>query len=176
MSEDKTVLDGEPDDSDDKTHLDSEVEATHLDDPDDSRDTLIDAEDGPVRDLKHTSFGKYKVIRELGQGAMGMVYLAEDPDLGRKVAIKTIIAGEDASQKSIDRFMLEARSAAKLHHNSIVPVHEVASDGNVHFIVMDFIEGEDIQQIIARTSGKGQSDECHPDIKIGTRQAGVESD
>jgi len=95
-----------------------------------------------------SSIGKYRIIRQIGKGAMGRVFLAKDPDLDRIVAIKTMISGEDASEKSIARFTAEARSAGKLKHPSIVSVHEIGHIGSTHFMVMDFIEGKTLESII----------------------------
>src|SRR5579863_2025952 len=93
--------------------------------------------------------GRYQVIRELGRGAGGVVYLAEDPKIGRKVAIKTIAAGEltmgVGAQKQAEtlrrRLLREAKSAGALAHPNIVTVFEMDEGGPLTYIVMEFIEG-----------------------------------
>ena len=91
--------------------------------------------------------GRYQVIRELGRGAGGVVYLAEDPKIGRKVAIKTIATGEVGigGQKQAEtlrrRLLREAKSAGALAHPNIVTVFEMDEGGPLTYIVMEFIEG-----------------------------------
>jgi serine/threonine protein kinase len=91
------------------------------------------------------SIGRYKIIRELGRGAMGVVYLAEDPAIGRSVAIKTInldnLSEPGQEQMLRDRLMREARSAGILSHPGIVTVYDIQQSGNLACIVMEFVEG-----------------------------------
>ncbi|MFC1479208.1 protein kinase [Planctomycetota bacterium] len=110
--------------------------------------TVNTAPPRPTGDIPFSSIGKYKIIRQIGKGAMGRVFLARDPDLERMVAIKTMISGEDASEKSIARFIGEAKSAGKLKHPSIVGVHEIGHIGATHYMVMDFIEGRTLEDLI----------------------------
>jgi len=92
--------------------------------------------------------GRYDIVRVLGRGAMGVVYEARDPNLDRQVAIKTIrvqsLSPEAASEYEI-RFRTEARSAARLHHPNIVSVFDSGQDGDEAFLVMEFIQGEDLK-------------------------------
>jgi serine/threonine-protein kinase len=92
--------------------------------------------------------GRYDIVRVLGRGAMGVVYEARDPNLDRKVAIKTVrvqsLSAEAASEYEI-RFRTEARSAARLHHPNIVSVFDSGQDGDEAYLVMEFIEGEDLK-------------------------------
>ena len=97
--------------------------------------------------------GKYEILRELGRGAMGIVYEGHDPDIGRKVAIKTIRfdvirqrAEQDEAQK---RFMREARSAGNLSHPNIVTIYDVGQDEGLTYIAMEYIEGESLEAMIA---------------------------
>ncbi len=91
--------------------------------------------------------GRYQVIRELGRGAGGVVYLAEDPKIGRKVAIKTILAstiglgGQKHAETLRRRLLREAKSAGALAHPNIVTVFEMDEGGPMTYIVMEFIEG-----------------------------------
>jgi len=85
--------------------------------------------------------GRFEVHELLGQGAFGAVYRARDPALGRIVAIKTPRAGYFGSNEQQERFLREARSAARLNHPSIVQVHEIAVEDGVPFIVSEYIDG-----------------------------------
>jgi len=92
--------------------------------------------------------GRYDIVRVLGRGAMGVVYEARDPNLDRQVAIKTVrvqsLSAEAASEYEI-RFRTEARSAARLHHPNIVSVFDSGRDGDEAYLVMEFIQGEDLK-------------------------------
>ncbi len=92
--------------------------------------------------------GRYDIVRVLGKGAMGVVYEGRDPNLDRQVAIKTIrvqsLSAEAASEYEV-RFRTEARSAARLHHPNIVSVFDSGQDGDTAYLVMEFIQGEDLK-------------------------------
>jgi serine/threonine-protein kinase len=93
--------------------------------------------------------GRYDIIRVLGKGAMGLVYEARDPNLERRVAIKTIKVenlSEEAAAEYEARFRTEARSAARLQHPNIVSVYDSDRDGDMAYLVMEFIQGEDLKQ------------------------------
>ncbi len=93
--------------------------------------------------------GRYNIIRLLGKGAMGVVYEGRDPNLDRAVAIKTIRVQSLSPEAAIEyegRFRTEARSAARLHHPNIVSVFDSGQDGDIAYLVMEFIEGEDLKQ------------------------------
>ena len=92
--------------------------------------------------------GRYDVVRVLGKGAMGVVYEGRDPNLDRQVAIKTIRVqslSAEAAQEYDGRFRTEARSAARLHHPNIVSVFDSGQDGDTAYLVMEFIEGQDLK-------------------------------
>lgn len=90
--------------------------------------------------------GRYRIINELGRGAMGVVYRAEDPKIGREVAIKTLKLADKAEASEIDglreRLMREAQSAGRLSHPGIVTVYDVDEDHGVAFIAMEYVEGK----------------------------------
>ena len=97
--------------------------------------------------------GRYDIIRVLGKGAMGLVYEARDPNLERRVAIKTIKVenlSEEAAAEYEARFRTEARSAARLQHPNIVSVYDSDRDGDMAYLVMEFIQGEDLKQHLDR--------------------------
>jgi predicted Ser/Thr protein kinase len=103
----------------------------------------------PVDDDNRKRIGRYEIIRELGRGGMGRVYLARDPSLDREVAVKTMIAGEDATEEAIARFLAEAKAAGKLQHPGIVGVHEVGQERALYFMAMDYIRGRDLKTMMA---------------------------
>ncbi|MBC8117646.1 MAG: serine/threonine protein kinase [Candidatus Saccharimonas sp.] len=96
----------------------------------------------------------YRPIKVLGQGGMGTVYLAEDTRLGREVAIKTLRPELAANPQAKERFLREARSAAKLEHDHIIPIYSVgeAADGTP-FLAMPLLKGEPLDALIRRTTG-----------------------
>lgn len=94
------------------------------------------------------NFGRYKIIRELGAGAMGAVYLAHDTKLDRQVALKTPSFVGDNNEELVARFYLEARAAAKIHHRNICPIHDVGEIDGIHFISMAFVRGRSMSEYI----------------------------
>ncbi|MBL8521642.1 MAG: CHASE2 domain-containing protein [Betaproteobacteria bacterium] len=92
--------------------------------------------------------GRYTVEKELGKGAMGVVYLGKDPKIGREVAIKTMaLAAEfegDELQEAKDRFFREAESAGKLDHPNIVKIYDAGEEHDLAFIAMEFLKGKDL--------------------------------
>ena len=95
--------------------------------------------------------GRYDLVRVLGKGAMGIVYEARDPNLDRRVAIKTVKVenmSEEAAAEFEARFRVEARSAARLQHPNIVSVYDSDRDGDIAFLVMEFIQGDDLKHHI----------------------------
>jgi hypothetical protein len=98
--------------------------------------------------------GKYRVLGIIGRGAMGVVYKAKDPEIDRVVAIKMIkseiLSSMPNPQTALERFQAEARSAGNLRHPHLVTIFEVNKLGDSPYMVMDFIEGEGLDQIIKR--------------------------
>lgn len=91
--------------------------------------------------------GRYKVIEELGRGGMGVVYRGEDPVLERQVAIK-VLPPKKMNPKSIERFMREAKTAARLDSPYIVKIHDIGQVDDIHFIVMEYVEGSSLSDMI----------------------------
>jgi serine/threonine protein kinase/TolB-like protein len=98
---------------------------------------------------ERTSIGLYRVLRLLGQGGMGEVYLAEDPRLSRQVAIKVLGARALGSEEARRRFEREARTAAQLSHPNIVHIYEVGEDEGIAYLVMEHVEGRTLRDLIA---------------------------
>jgi serine/threonine protein kinase len=94
--------------------------------------------------LKTGKFGKFEIEAELGHGAMGQVYLARDPILERKVALKTVAPALLTGQDTLSRFQREARAAARLQHPNIVTIFEVGEVEGIHYIAMEYVEGIDL--------------------------------
>ncbi len=94
------------------------------------------------------SLGHYVVLNPIGSGGMGEVYVARDPKLGRKVAIKLLPVRMSAERDTLTRFTQEARSASALNHPNIVTIHEVGASEGTPFIVMEYIEGQDLRTLI----------------------------
>jgi serine/threonine protein kinase len=92
--------------------------------------------------------GRYKVIAELGRGAMGVVYKAEDPNLDRTVALKTISLEKDAEGRAEyrKRFMLEAKAAGKLTHANIVTTYDFGEVDGMAYLAMELLEGTDLRK------------------------------
>lgn len=96
------------------------------------------------------SLGKYEILRPLGRGAMGEVYLAQDPILGREVALKTIQAGSAFGDEARARFAREARATAALNHPNIVTVYDFGQEGDLAYLVMEYVEGESLEALITQ--------------------------
>lgn len=94
--------------------------------------------------------GRYEILGELGQGAMGIVYKARDPKIQRLLAIKTIRFSDEFEEEKIkevkDRFLREAEIAGKLSHPSIVSIYDVGEDYELTYLAMEFLEGENLQR------------------------------
>jgi serine/threonine protein kinase/Leucine-rich repeat (LRR) protein len=93
-------------------------------------------------------FGRYRIIRALGKGAMGTVYLAEDTQIGRLIALKTPHFTEDPTGEQKERFFREARAAGNLRHPNICPIHDFGQIDGKHFITMAYIEGRPLSALI----------------------------
>ncbi|HUF16797.1 MAG TPA: protein kinase [Thermoanaerobaculia bacterium] len=99
--------------------------------------------------------GRYEVVRELGKGAMGIVYLAKDPLIGRLVALKTIrladTADDEEAREFQERFLREAQAAGSLSHPSIVTVHDIGQDpeSSYSYIAMEYVEGRNLKEVLA---------------------------
>ena len=106
----------------------------------------------PVRDLAGTVLlDRYRLIRKLGGGGMGDVYLGEHTVIGKKVAVKVLHPQYTEDREVVDRFLQEARSASRIGHANIVDIADYgqAEDGHV-FLVMEYLEGEEIGRASCR--------------------------
>jgi WD40 repeat protein/predicted Ser/Thr protein kinase len=89
--------------------------------------------------------GHYEIIRELGRGGMGVVYLARDTRLARRVAVKYLLAG---SGKASSRLLAEARATARCHHENIVVIHDVDEHRGHPFMVLEYLQGRTLRQLL----------------------------
>jgi serine/threonine protein kinase len=97
--------------------------------------------------------GRYKIVAELGRGAMGVVFRALDPSIGREVAIKIIrldeVPNAEQRAKQRERLFREARSAGILSHPGIVTIYDMAEEGDMAYIAMEFVAGSTLEQILS---------------------------
>src|SRR6202040_208671 len=96
------------------------------------------------------TIGKYKVLERLGSGGMGSVYLCEHMVMRRRVAVKVLPAAKAEDSSSLERFYREARAVAALDHPNIVRAYDIDQDDNLHFLVMEHVDGSSLQEIIKR--------------------------
>src|SRR6266705_7192356 len=95
-----------------------------------------------------TRLGRYEIKSQLGAGGMGEVYLAQDIELDRKVALKILPADLAANHDRMRRFTQEAKAAAALNHPNIATIHEIGESDGVNFIAMEFIDGATLREKI----------------------------
>jgi serine/threonine protein kinase len=100
---------------------------------------------------KGLMFGKYVVLDKLGAGGMGVVYKARHRTMDRVVALKVLSSKVvDSSPDAVKRFQQEVRAAAQLNHTNIVTAHDADQQDNVHYLVMEYVEGEDLDEALKR--------------------------
>ncbi|MGD2215431.1 MAG: serine/threonine-protein kinase [Gemmatimonadales bacterium] len=101
--------------------------------------------------LRTATAGEFKIIRELGRGGMGRVYLAHELALERRVALKVLPPYLSEQSEVVERFQREARTAGKLNHPNIVAVFQVSERGGLHFFTMPYVAGPSLRQILKQT-------------------------
>lgn len=94
------------------------------------------------------SLGHYEIIKQIGAGGMGEVYLAKDKKLDRQVAIKILNAEFNRHESNLQRFIKEAKAVSSLNHPNILVIHEIGEDNETNFIVSEFVEGKTLREII----------------------------
>src|SRR5215813_9061436 len=103
---------------------------------------------------ERVTISHYRILSHIGAGGMGEVYLAEDVNLGRRVALKVLPEQFNSDEDRLRRFEQEARAASALNHPNIITIHEVGADSGTRFIATEFIEGETVRQKL-KQSGIG---------------------
>ena len=104
---------------------------------------------------------RYRTLRVLGQGGMGAVYLAEHRLMGRLVALKVIRKGLMGNAHAIERFRREVKAAARLAHPNIVTAHDAEEAGDTHFLVMEYVEGASLAEILDERGPMPVPVACH---------------
>ncbi len=127
-------------------------------DPRETADALI--RDGLITNFQAEQFllgkwrgftvGKYKLLERVGVGGMGQVFLCEHMFMKRRVAIKVLPPAKAEQPAALGRFYREARAAGLLEHPHIVRTHDIDQDGNLHFIVMEYVDGSDLMGIVKK--------------------------
>jgi WD40 repeat protein/tRNA A-37 threonylcarbamoyl transferase component Bud32 len=110
---------------------------------------------------RFTIANKYKLLERLGAGGMGSVYLCEHQFLRRRVAVKVLPAGRADDRSALDRFYREARAVAALDHPNIVRAYDIDRDDQLHFLVMEYIDGSSLQEIIKKHGPMDVLRACH---------------
>jgi serine/threonine protein kinase len=113
-----------------------------------NRQSAIRAQIGAVRLI--SKIGKYDIVREIGRGGMGIVYEARDSSIGRPVAIKVITTFYAEDTDLLKRFRQEAQATGKLQHKNIVTVHDYGEVEGAPYLVMEYLDGEGLDKIIAQ--------------------------
>src|SRR5207237_2203315 len=109
-------------------------------------------------DFQSAIAGRYSLERELGRGGMGVVYLAREVRLDRPVAIKLLPPSKASDPKLRERFLREARTAAKLSHPNVIPIHAVEEIDEFVFFAMAYVEGETLTERVRRRGRLSVSD------------------
>ena len=93
---------------------------------------------------------RYRILSKIGVGGMADVYKGEDTLLGRPVAIKILHANFASDDEFVSRFKREAQAAGKLNHPNIVNMYDVGYDQDMHYIIMEYVDGETLKEYITR--------------------------
>jgi serine/threonine protein kinase len=105
--------------------------------------------------------GKYKLLERVGVGGMGQVFLCEHMFMNRRVAVKVLPPSKADQPAALGRFYREARAAGGLNHPNIVKTHDIDQDGNLHFIVMEYVDGSNLLDIVKKFGPMDIGRACH---------------
>jgi serine/threonine protein kinase len=100
---------------------------------------------------KRFVLGKYKILDRLGSGGMGSVFLCEHKYMRRRVAIKVLPSSRAKSPSALERFFREARAVAALDHPNIVRAYDIDQEGELHFLIMEYIDGDSLYDLVTRS-------------------------
>ena len=107
------------------------------------------------------TIGKYKVLEKLGSGGMGAVYLCEHKLMRRRVAVKVLPTAKANDDSSLQRFYREARAVAALDHPNIVHAYDIDQDEQLHFLVMEYVDGASLQDLVKSSGPLDIERACH---------------
>ncbi len=119
---------------------------------DHANDPANDQANDQAKHQPKDKIGRFEILRRLGEGGMGEVFLARDPLLDREVAVKTILSDRAVASDSQERFLREAKTAGALSHPNLVTVHEFGVDAGIRFIVMEYLPGQDLRAFLSLRS------------------------
>jgi len=123
--------------------------------------TYFQAEQFMLGKWRGFTIGKYKLLERIGFGGMGQVFLCEHMYMRRRVAIKVLPPAKAEEPAALGRFYREARAAAALDHPNIVRTHDIDQDGNLHFLVMEYVDGSSMLEIIRKMGPMAIDRACH---------------
>src|SRR5262249_48623525 len=123
--------------------------------------TFFQAEQLLLGKWKRFTIGKYKVLERLGSGGMGQVFLCEHKLMRRRVAVKVLPTAKATDPSSLERFYREARAVAALDHPNIVRAYDIDQDDNLHFLVMEYVDGSSLQEMVRKTGAMDVTRACH---------------
>ncbi|MCA9323215.1 MAG: serine/threonine protein kinase [Planctomycetes bacterium] len=138
------------------------------------RGLLVTGHAGPP--LLPDHFGRYRVLREIGRGGMGVVFQAELPGLGRRVAIKALLVSQLLMPKARVRFQREIESIARLQHSGIIPIHDFGEESGVPYFVMDYVSGPNLSEIVGEIATWDSSERRGPRLARYLGLAGESND
>jgi serine/threonine protein kinase len=110
---------------------------------------------------KRFTIGKYKVLEKLGAGGMGQVFLCEHKLMRRRVAVKVLPTAKAEDKASLERFYREARAVAAVDHPNIVRAYDIDQDENLHFLVMEYVDGTNLQDLVKKVGPLDPIRACH---------------
>jgi serine/threonine protein kinase len=123
--------------------------------------TYFQAEQFMLGKWRGFTIGKYKLLERIGFGGMGQVFLCEHMYMRRRVAIKVLPPAKAEEPAALGRFYREARAAAALDHPNIVRTHDIDQDGNLHFLVMEYVDGSSLLEIVKKKGQTAIDRACH---------------
>ncbi|MCE9529847.1 MAG: protein kinase [Planctomycetes bacterium] len=123
--------------------------------------TFFQAEQFLLGKWKRFTIGKYKVLERIGSGGMGQVFLCEHKLMRRKVAVKVLPTAKAEDPSSLERFYREARAVAALDHPNIVRAYDIDQDDNLHFLVMEYVDGASLQEMVKKHGPMDFNRACH---------------
>jgi serine/threonine protein kinase len=123
--------------------------------------TLFQAEQLLLGKWKRFTIGKYKVLERLGTGGMGQVFLCEHKLMRRRVAVKVLPTAKAEQEASLERFYREGRAVASLDHPNLVRAFDIDQEEALHFLVMEFIDGSNLHELVKRIGPLSPLRACH---------------